>query len=220
MKIADNLLEIKKHIPEGIVLVAVSKTKPNADILEAYQSGQRIFGENRAQELKQKAEDLPKDIEWHFIGHPQSKQVKYFAPFVRLIHGVDSIKLLSVIDKEGQKNQRIIDCLLEFHIAEESSKFGLSLSEVEEILLDPEFQNMKHVRICGVMGMATYTDDEAQIRREFKNLRSIFETLKQKYFAEKSYFNTVSMGMSGDYQLAIDEGSTMVRIGSAIFGVR
>lgn len=220
MKIADNLLAIKKNLPERVTLVAVSKTKPNADILEAYEAGQRIFGENRAQELKQKAEVLPKDIEWHFIGHPQSKQVKYFAPFVSLIHGVDSLKLLSVIDKEGQKNQRVIKCLLEFHIAEESSKFGLSQSEAEEILANPEFHLLKHVQICGVMGMATYTDDEAQIKREFKTLRSIFDALKNKYFADKPYFETVSMGMSGDYQLAIEEGSTLVRIGSSIFGVR
>jgi pyridoxal phosphate enzyme (YggS family) len=220
MKIADNLLAIKKTIPENVTLVAVSKTKPNASILEAYEAGQRIFGENRAQELKQKAEDLPKDIEWHFIGHPQSKQVKYFAPFVSLIHGVDSLKLLGVIDKEGQKNQRVINCLLEFHIAEEESKFGLSLIEAEEILTNPETRLLNHVRICGVMGMATYTDDESQIRSEFKSLHSIFETLKINYFAEKPYFNTVSMGMSGDYQLAIEEGSTLVRIGSSIFGVR
>ncbi|MGD9993241.1 MAG: YggS family pyridoxal phosphate-dependent enzyme [Salinivirgaceae bacterium] len=220
MKIADNLLAIKTTIPENVTLVAVSKTKPNTDILEAYEAGQRIFGENRAQELKQKAEDLPKDIEWHFIGHPQSKQVKYFAPFVSLIHGVDSLKLLGVIDKEAQKNQRVINCLLEFHIAEEESKFGLSLNEAEEILTNPETQLLKQVRICGVMGMATYTDDESQIRREFKSLHSIFVTLKKNYFADKPYFNTVSMGMSGDYQLAIEEGSTLVRIGSSIFGVR
>ncbi len=220
MKIAEKLFAIKKNIPEGVTLVAVSKTKPNEDILEAYEAGQRIFGENRPQELKQKAEDLPKDIEWHFIGHPQSKQVKYFASFVSLIHGVDSLKLLGVIDKEGQKNQRIINCLLEFHIAEESSKFGLSLNEAEEILKNPEIKLFEHIRICGVMGMATYTDDGAQIKREFKALRSIFETLKNNYFADKPYFNTVSMGMSGDYQLAIEEGSTLVRIGSSIFGVR
>lgn len=220
MEIAKHLSIIQKTIPEQVTLVAVSKTKPNEAIIEAYEAGQRVFGENRPQELKQKYEALPKDIIWHFIGHPQSKQVKYFAPFVSLIHGVDSIKLLQVIDKEGQKAGRIIDCLLEFHIAEESTKFGLSLEEARQIISSNEFKELKNVRICGVMGMATFTDDFQQIRREFKTLKTIFAYLKGDYFAEAPHFKELSMGMSGDYEIAIEEGATLVRIGSSIFGSR
>jgi len=220
MSIAENLQKIVKTIPVGVKLVAVSKTKPNECIEEAYMAGQRIFGENRPQELQQKAADLPNDIEWHFIGHPQSKQVKYFAPFVHMIHAVDSLKLLEVIDKEAIKNNRTINCLLQFHIADEETKFGLSLIEAEEILSSDEYRELKNIQICGVMGMATYTDDEYQIRTEFKNLKSIFDSLKDNFFSGSSAFKEISMGMSGDYLIAIEEGSTMVRVGSSIFGVR
>ncbi|MBI9068192.1 MAG: YggS family pyridoxal phosphate-dependent enzyme [Salinivirgaceae bacterium] len=220
MSIADNLKNIQSTIIDGVTLVAVSKTKPNEYIQDAYDAGQRIFGENRPQELRDKYDALPKDIEWHFIGHPQSKQVKYFAPFVSLIHGVDSLKLLQVINKEALRNNRIINCLLEFHIAEESSKFGLNLSESKDILNDPEFKLLSNISICGVMGMATYTDDSNQIRREFNSLKLIFDNLKSEFFTNVSDFKEISMGMSSDYQIAIEEGSTMVRIGSSIFGSR
>lgn len=220
MSIAENLQSILKTLPAGVKLVAVSKTKPNQAILEAYNAGQRVFGENRPQELQEKAEALPKNIEWHFIGHPQSKQVKYFAQFVHLIHGVDSLKLLEVINKEAIKYDRIINCLLQFHIADEETKFGLSIEEADDILSSDEYQAMKNIQICGVMGMATYTDDEYQIRTEFRNLKSIFDTLKENHFTNQPDFKDISMGMSGDYLIAVEEGSTMVRVGSSIFGVR
>ncbi len=220
MSISEKLLSVKQQIPNGVKLVAVSKTKPNNYIIEAYKTGHRVFGENRPQELKQKADELPNDIEWHFIGHPQSKQVKYFSSFVTLIHGVDSLKLLQTINKEGVKNKRTINCLLEFHIADEESKYGLSLNSAKNILNDTEFESLKNIKICGVMGMATYTDDKEQVAREFKNLKSIFTELKQTFFVKADYFKEVSMGMSGDYKIAIKEGSTMVRIGSSIFGSR
>ncbi len=220
MSIAENLISVKKELSEEIKLVAVSKTKPNNYITDAYKTGHRVFGENRPQELKQKAGELPNDIEWHFIGHPQSKQVKYFAPFVSLIHGVDSLKLLQIIDKEALKNNRIINCLLEFHIADEESKFGLDIDGAKNILSDAEFNNLKNIRICGVMGMATFTDDLEQVRGEFKNLKLIFDQIKQAFYAKTDYFKEISMGMSADYKIAIQEGSTMVRIGSSIFGSR
>lgn len=220
MEIGKNILEIKKQIPEGVRLVAVSKTKPNEDIMAAYKVGQRIFGENKVQDLIQKYEELPKDIEWHFIGHPQTNKVKYIAPFVGLIHGVDSLKLLNVINKEGERNNRVIPCLLQFHIAEESTKFGLDEMEADEILSSESFRNFKNVEIAGVMGMATYTDDENQIRNEFKNLHRIFHSLKEKYFTDAGSFCEISMGMSDDYPIAVEEGSTMIRVGSKIFGAR
>jgi hypothetical protein len=200
-------------------LIAVSKTKPIELIEEAYQSGHRIFGENKAQELAEKYEALPKDIEWHMIGHMQTNKVKYIAPFVSLIHGVDSFKLLKVINKEGEKCNRKIDCLLQFHIAKEETKFGLDLSEAIEFIKSEEFLNLKNVTVCGVMGMATYTENEATIRSEFKELVHIFNELKQTYFPQ-NVFNEISMGMSGDYKIAIQEGATMVRIGSLLFGER
>jgi len=200
--------------------VAVSKTKPIEDILAAYNVGQRIFGENKVQDLVRKHEDLPKDIQWHFIGHPQSNKVKYIAPFIRLIHGVDSLKLLKIINKEGKKNKRIINCLLQFHIAEESTKFGLNLSEAREILMSDEFSGFENVAIVGVMGMATYTDNIDQIRKEFSTLKNIFVTLKNEYFSDSDNFGEISMGMSGDYPVAIEEGSTLIRVGSIIFGKR
>lgn len=220
MDIAKNILEINNSIPANVKLVAVSKTKPNEAILEAYNVGQRIFGENKIQDLVQKQEGLPKDIEWHFIGHPQSNKVKFIAPFVALIHGIDSLKLLKIIDKEGRKNKRIISCLLQFHIAEESTKFGLSLEEARGILVSGEFNALKNVAIAGVMGMATYTDDKNRIRNEFRLLNNIFKMLKNEYFSDSEKFREISMGMSGDYLIAIEEGSTLIRVGSKIFGAR
>lgn len=220
MDIGKNILELKQSLPQGVKLVAVSKTKPNKDILAAYNVGHKIFGENKIQDLTRKFEELPKDIEWHFIGHPQTNKVKFIAPFIRMIHGVDSLKLLKVINKEGVKNNRVIKCLLQFHIAEESTKFGLSEPEVVEILEAKEFKELKNVEIAGVMGMATYTNDENQIRNEFRVLNNIFNTLKNKYFSGAKTFQEISMGMSDDFLIAIEEGSTLIRVGSRIFGLR
>ncbi|MCW3806212.1 YggS family pyridoxal phosphate-dependent enzyme [Plebeiibacterium marinum] len=220
MSISDNIKKITSSLPLNVTLVAVSKTKPNEDILEAYHAGQRVFGENKVQDLTKKWEELPKDIQWHFIGHLQTNKIKYLAPFVSLLHGVDSYKLLKAINKEAKKNNRIIKCLLQFHIAEESSKFGLSLKEAEEFLCSDDFAALKNVEICGVMGMATYTDDEIQIANEFKTLKDIFIKLKEKHFNNADSFSEISMGMSGDYPIAIEQGSTMIRVGSSIFGVR
>ena len=220
MNIKENLKKIKRDIPANVKLVAVSKTKPVELIKEAYDAGHKIFGENKAQELSAKYPQLPKDIEWHFIGHLQTNKVKYIAPFVAMIHSVDSFKLLREINKQALKHNRIIDCLLEFHIAEESTKFGLNIEEAEEILLHPDIKTLSNIRICGVMGMATYTDDTQQIHREFAYLREIFGHFKKKFFPNESSFKEISMGMSGDYKIAIEEGSTIVRIGSKIFGAR
>lgn len=220
MDIAGNIISIKKKLPDEVKLVAVSKTKPNEDILKAYNVGHKIFGENKIQDLVQKYEQLPKDIDWHFIGHPQTNKVKYIAPFIHLIHGVDSIKLLKVINKEAKKNERKINVLLQFHIAEEKTKFGLALNEAKEILASDEFKVLNNIIISGVMGMATYTDDEKQIRNEFKMLKEIFNALKNEYFSGVKSFNEISMGMSDDYSIAIDEGSTMIRVGGKIFGAR
>ncbi|HEY3372670.1 MAG TPA: YggS family pyridoxal phosphate-dependent enzyme [Prolixibacteraceae bacterium] len=220
MSIAENIDRIKAILPNQVQLLAVSKTKPIALILEAYHYGQRAFGENKVQEMSLKHDELPKDIEWHFIGHLQSNKIKYMAPFVHLIHGVDSFKLLKAIDIEAGKAGRLIPCLLQFHIAEEETKFGFSIEEVNEMLDSEAYQSLKNVQVWGVMGMATYTDDERQIRKEFACLRSYFESLKRQYFAQKPEFKELSMGMSGDYRLAIAEGSTMIRIGSNIFGER
>nr|WP_321451857.1 YggS family pyridoxal phosphate-dependent enzyme [uncultured Carboxylicivirga sp.] len=220
MSIKENLLNIKQQVGDRACLVAVSKTKPNEDILEAYEAGQRIFGENKVQELAAKYESLPKDIEWHMIGHLQTNKVKYIAPFVQLIHGVDSAKLLKMINKEGLKNNRKIPVLLQMHIAEEETKFGFSKSELLEILNPATLEELTYVTIKGLMGMATYTDDEAQIRKEFASLKNLFEELKQEVFSTNNDFTEISMGMSGDFILAIEEGSTMVRVGSSIFGKR
>lgn len=219
MSIQENLSKIKNEIPSQVKLVAVSKTKPDTDILEAYHAGHKIFGENKVQELVDKYEKLPKDIEWHFIGHLQSNKVKYLAPFVHLIHGVDSLKLLKEINKQGAKNKRIIDCLLQFHIANEKAKFGFYKEEVNDLLQSALFKSFENIRIVGIMGMATYTDDENQIRKEFANLKSSFQEIKTQYLPN-DYFSEISMGMSADYSIAIDEGSTMVRLGSSIFGIR
>ena len=220
MNLINRFNKVLESIPLNVKVIAVSKTKPNSDILELYNEGCKIFGENKVQELVSKYETLPKNIEWHFIGHLQSNKVKYIAPFISLIHGVDSFKLLKVIDGEGFKNKRIIDCLLQFHIAEEESKFGLSLSEAEHILQNEDFSNLKNIRIRGVMGMATFTEDQEVIKNEFLTLKEIFTILKGKYFSNQDSFNELSMGMSDDYKLAIEAGSTMVRIGSLIFGER
>jgi pyridoxal phosphate enzyme (YggS family) len=212
MPIANNLKAIQSSLPKEVTLVAVSKTKPNTAILEAYQAGQRIFGENKVQELAKKAEELPKDIVWHMIGHLQTNKVKFIAPFVSLIHGVDSLKLLKEINKRAEQNNRIIDCLLQVHIATESTKFGFGLDELESALnTAKESQNIK---IIGLMGMATFTDDTQQVTQEFKSLKTVFDTLKN------NNITTLSMGMSGDYKIAIEQGSTMIRVGSAIFGHR
>lgn len=220
MSITSQLIELRSQLPEDVTLVAVSKTKPVQAILEAYKAGQRVFGENKAQEMVGKWEQLPKDIQWHLIGHLQSNKVKYIAPFVSLIHSVDSFKLLQEIDKQGAKYNRIIPCLLQFHIAQEETKFGLSFQEAEEILQSKEFVKMEHVSIVGLMGMASFVDNEEQVRDEFRSLHNYFQILKSNYFKYNPDFSIVSMGMSGDYQWAIEEGSNMVRIGSSIFGER
>lgn len=220
MGIAEKLNEIKASLPETVTLVAVSKTHPVAAIQEAYEAGQRIFGENKVQEMCDKAPHLPSDIQWHLIGHLQTNKVKYIASFVSLIHAVDSFKLLKEINKQAEKNNRVISCLLQFHIAEEDTKFGLSLEEAEVFLQEPACTELKGIRIIGVMGMATFTEDTTQIRREFSTLRGIFETLQARFFSTDKNFREVSMGMSGDYQVAVEEGSTMVRVGSSIFGER
>ena len=218
MTIKDNLLRIKSTIPNHVTLVAVSKTKPISDLMEAYDAGQRIFGENKIQEMAEKWEAMPKDIQWHLIGHVQTNKVKFMAEFVSLIHGVDSLKLLEEINKQALKNNRIIDCLLQIHIAEEETKFGLSEEELNGILTSKAFQEMKNIRIVGLMGMATFTENQEQIKKEFLHLKSIFDQLRSKDALQ--CISTLSMGMSGDYQLAIECGSTMVRIGSSIFGGR
>ena len=217
MSIVANLEEVKNQIPDHVTLVAVSKTKSSEEIMEAYQCGQLDFGENKVQELVAKSEDLPKDIRWHQIGHLQSNKVKYIAPFVHLIHAVDSKKLLNEINKRAIENKRQIAVLLQFHIAQESSKFGFSKGEVENLYREGFFEEMDHIEIRGVMGMATFTPNQEQIRKEFQLLKNHFSRLKEIF---GNTFNCVSMGMSGDYLLAIEEGSTMVRVGSKIFGQR
>jgi PLP dependent protein len=220
MSIKNNLLKIKSSLPSTVTLVAVSKTKPIPDLLEAYDAGQRIFGENKIQEMAEKWEAMPKDIQWHMIGHVQTNKVKFMAPFVSLIHGVDSLKLLEEINKKAKKNNRIIDCLLQIYIAEEETKFGLDEQELNEILTSTTFQEMKNIRIVGLMGMATFTNNQEQVKKEFTHLKSIFDFLVTQPKTQNLKPKTLSMGMSGDYQLAIECGSTMVRIGSSIFGGR
>jgi PLP dependent protein len=221
MSIADNIKSLKNET--GIInvtLVAVSKTKPNDEIMEAYQAGQRLFGENMVQELVEKHEQLPKDIQWHLIGHLQSNKVKYIAPFISMIQSVDSLKLLQEIDKHAQKHNRVIDCLLQAHIADEETKFGLDFEEIIELLRSDEYAALKHIRIRGLMGIATNTDNEKQIKEEFYELRTFFDGIKLSYFRKNDDFDTLSMGMSSDYKIAIERGSTMVRLGSTIFGQR
>jgi pyridoxal phosphate enzyme (YggS family) len=220
MSIQENLEKFLSEIPEHVKLVAVSKTKPVELIREAYETGHRIFGENKAQELADKRTKLPEDIEWHFIGHLQRNKVKYIAPFVSLIHAVDSLKLLKEINKQAAAHNRVIDCLLQFHIATESTKFGLNEEEAFELLASEEYAAMKNISITGVMGMATFTDDMELVRAEFSMLKNTFEKLKATYFSDKASFKEISMGMSNDYQVAIEEGSTIIRIGTKIFGKR
>lgn len=216
----NNFEKIAREIPENVQLVAVSKTKSVEEIMPIYEAGQRVFGENKVQEVCEKYEAMPKDIEWHVIGHLQTNKVKYIAPFVSLIHAVDSLKLLIEINKQARKNDRIIPCLLQFHIADEETKFGLTKSEGLELLASDSFKELNNIQIIGVMGMATFTDNTNQIRSEFQTLQSIFNELKSMHFSSNDDFKEISMGMSGDYQIAIEEGSTMVRIGSKIFGSR
>ncbi len=201
-------------------MVAVSKTKPVSDIQEAYDTGQRVFGENYPQEMRDKHEVLPHDIQWHFIGHLQTNKIKYIIPFVTLIHSIDTANLLEAVNKEARKHDRVVDCLLQFHIAQEETKFGLDLEEARALLDSEAFKQMENVRICGVMGMGTFTDDMDEVRKEFKHLKSIFDTLKQDYFADQKQFKEISMGMSEDYPIAIEEGATLIRVGSKIFGAR
>ncbi len=216
--IASRIKQIKEKIPNDVTLIAVSKTKPNELIQEGMANGHLDFGENKVQELVSKYENLPKNIRWHMIGHLQRNKVKYIAPFVHMIHGVDSAKLLKEIDKQGQKNNRKINCLLQFHIASESTKFGFNLDEVQSLQNEEFFNPLQHVNICGVMGMATFTDDDEMVRKEFNNLKSYFEKLKAHF--NPNDFKIISMGMSGDYPIAIECGSNMIRVGSAIFGER
>lgn len=221
MSITDNIKRLKNEIESlNVKLIAVSKTKPVEDVLEAYEAGHRVFGENHVQELVEKHEKLPKDIEWHLIGHLQTNKVKYIAPFIHLIHSVDSLKLLQEINKHAEKNNRIIDCLLQVYIADEETKFGLGFDEIIELLRSEEFGTFKNVRIVGLMGIATNTDNEKQLKEEFYELKTLFKGIKESFFKNEESFKEISMGMSSDYAIAIEQGSTMVRIGSDIFGQR
>ena len=219
MSIKDNLLQIKSQLPESVTLVAVSKTKPVSDLMEAYYAGQRIFGENKIQEMTEKWEQMPKDIQWHMIGHVQTNKVKYMAEYVSLIHGVDSLKLLQEINKQAAKHNRVIDCLLQMYIAEEETKFGLDEKELEEILQFVQNDKLQNIKVVGLMGMATFTDNQSQLKKEFLNLKSTFDKINSLSIVNYQ-LSIISMGMSGDYNLAIECGSTMVRIGSSIFGNR
>ena len=220
MSISSILSSIKTDLPDHVRLVAVSKFHPVEMIEEAYHAGQRIFGENHVQEMTQKHEVLPKDIEWHFIGHLQTNKVKYIAPFVSLIHSVDSFKLLKEINKQAEKSQRVISCLLQIHIAQEETKFGFSFDECRSMLQEEEWKTLTHVQLCGVMGMATFTDDVQEVRNEFRSLKKFFDEIKENYFSHIDAFREISMGMTDDYPIAIEEGSTLIRIGTKIFGER
>lgn len=220
MSIKANLQEVLAGITKDVTLVAVSKFHPNESIMEAYEAGQRIFGESKVQEMAQKDETLPKDIEWHFIGHLQSNKIKYMAPYVNMIHAIDSLSLLKEIDKHAKKVNRTISCLLQIHIAKEETKFGFSFDECRTMLNEEEWKKLDNIRICGVMGMATNCDDQKEIREEFNSLHTFFKEIKEEYFKDEESFKEISMGMSGDYEIAIEEGSTMVRVGSKIFGER
>ena len=220
MHISENISSLRKNIPANVQLVCVSKFNPNESITEAYEKGERIFGESKVQELCEKYESLPKDISWHFIGHLQSNKIKYIVPFVSLIHGVDSFKLLTEIDKQASKLGKTVNCLLQVHIAQEETKFGFSGEELFEMLEAGEWKSLKSIQLCGLMGMATYTDNKEQVRSEFRYLKTLFEQLKSAYFVNESSFCELSMGMSDDYPIAIEEGSTLVRVGSLIFGHR
>lgn len=214
--ISENLKNLKSKLPHNVTLIAVSKTKPVSDLMQAYNAGHKVFGENKVQEMESKWQEMPKDIQWHMIGHLQRNKVKYIAPFVSLIHAVDSLRLLKEINKQAKRNERVIDCLLQIKIAEEDSKFGMDIADATALLNSEELQNFKNVKIVGLMGMATFTDDEKQISQEFQRLKKVFDQFK----IENSELKILSMGMSGDYKIAIENGSNMVRIGSAIFGER
>ena len=220
MSIANEITKIKSSLPSTTTLIAVSKTKPVEDLQQAYDAGQRVFGENKALEMRDKHEALPNDIQWHFIGHLQTNKIKYIISYVSLIHSIDSLNLLKEVNIAATKKNRVVDCLLQFHIANEDTKYGLLLHEAHELLNSAEYKAMNNIRVVGVMGMATFTDNREQIRQEFKNLKNIFDQLKERYFAESNCFKEISMGMSDDYSIAIEEGSTLVRVGSAIFGKR
>ena len=220
VQIAESIAWLKKTIPENVGIVAVSKTKPVSAIMQAYHAGQRIFGENRVQEVVFKQSQLASDIDWHFIGHLQTNKVRYIAPFISLIHSVDSMKLLAEVNREALKNNRIIECLLQFHIATEETKFGLDMAEATAILESESYRQLRNIRITGVMGMSSFSDDLLLVRREFKTLHDNFVTLKTQYFSQCGSFGHISMGMSGDYHIAIEEGSTLVRLGTIIFGDR
>jgi pyridoxal phosphate enzyme (YggS family) len=221
MSIADNIISLKKETDSlHVILLAVSKTKPPEDIQQAYDAGQRIFGENQVQELVDKYENLPKDIQWHLIGHLQSNKVKYIAPFISMIQSVDSLKLLQEINKHALKNDRVIDCLLQIYIADEETKFGLGFDEAIELLRSDEFAELKNIKIRGLMGIATNTDNEKQVKEEYYELKTFFDGIKASFFRKDKTFNVLSMGMSSDYKIAIEQGSNMVRLGSTIFGSR
>ena len=220
MSVVENLKKIESQLPEGVTLVAVSKTYPPENILEAYNAGQRIFGENKPQEMTAKHAELPEDIEWHMIGNLQTNKVRMIIPYVAMIESVSSLRLLETIDKEAARIGRQVDILFEVHIAQEESKMGWSQDEFLEYIETEKWRELKNIRPRGVMGMATFTDDQSQVGSEFSRLRTIFDNLKQRYFADDAQFDTVSMGMSGDWQLAVEKGSTQVRVGSAIFGAR
>ena len=218
--ISANIISLKQSLPPSVRLVAVSKTRPVSDIMEAYNAGHRCFGENRVQELLNKKDHLPADVEWHLIGHLQRNKVKLIVPFVSMIQSVDSLKLLSAIEAEASKINRIVDILLQVYIAKEETKFGFSREEIEEMILSPEVKEFKFIRICGLMGMATFTSDVGQVQMEFRSLAELFNELKKKYFYADESFREISMGMSGDYEIAVQEGSTIIRVGSLIFGER
>ncbi|MFP4556367.1 MAG: YggS family pyridoxal phosphate-dependent enzyme [Bacteroidales bacterium] len=220
MSVVTNLKKLKSELPDNVTLVAISKTHPPEVVLDAYNAGHHIFGENKVQELVAKQEALPSDIEWHMVGHLQTNKVKYIAPFVSLIHSVDSLKLLKEINKQAKKHERVIRCLLQMHIAEEDTKFGLDQKDLAEIMDSEQFKSFENVQVVGLMGMATFTEDTEQVKREFRSLKKIFDDVKKKYFSSSSSFTVLSMGMSGDYKLALKEGSNMVRVGSNIFGAR
>ena len=218
--VAENIKQMKKELPQSVTLVAVSKFHPTEALVAAYDAGQRVFGESRAQELVQKAATMPSDVQWHFIGHLQTNKIKYIVPYVALIHGIDSYKLLAEVDKQAAKAGKTVNCLLQLHIAREETKFGFSFDECREMLAAGEWRELKHIRICGLMGMATNTDNDEQIKTEFCSLSSFFNEVKAKWFADAESFRELSMGMSHDYHEAIAAGSTLIRVGSKIFGER
>ena len=220
MSIAEEIKQITANLPEGVKLIAVSKFHPVEAVMEAYDAGQRLFGENKVQEMTAKHEALPTDIQWHFIGHLQTNKVKYIAPFVAMTHSIDSLHLLIEVNRQAEKAGRIIDCLLQLHIAHEDTKFGMTFDECRAFLQDRAWKQLKHVRICGLMGMGTNTDDMEQVDREFASLQSFFQELKDSWFKDEPAFKELSMGMTGDFEVAVEEGATMIRVGTAIFGAR